>query len=484
MSGFAREINRVVMVMFCAFGLIVVAATYYSVFARQPLMVREDNPRFVEAQQSVVRGSLYDRSNVRMAYTTLSNDGFAQRVYPRPSAYSAVGYYSYRYGTGGAEGAYNVPLSGTEIPPSLRQVVLDQPVEGIDVRLTVDVSMQRRILAAMDGRAGAVLVMTVPDGEILGLVSAPTVNPNTLDANWDRLVDSPGNPFFNRPLQGQYQPGGVMQLPVLVDAVSRGQPLTAQFPTGAAPVVMDDLELRCATVPAQMELTLRGAFLHGCPNPFAQSAPLLNVTSLQTTLDNLQLQAPPNLDGFVPEEDDRDVVTVTEDNIRENVLGQGDLNLSPLAINAVTAAVVNNGNTPIPNVLQATRAPAASEWQPEATYQASIAYMTSQTAQQIRALMRESAATGTASGAVWNELNVGGHAAVAYSGDGTLVWFTGFLILEQRPNVIVTVVLEDTDDINHALRVAREAMLAARFTLTLESNANPPTPQPTPVTQN
>ncbi len=483
MSGFAREINRVVLFMFGAFGLILVAAAYYSVVARQPLMAREDNPRRVEAQQSVLRGTLYDRSNILLASTMLPPGGFAQRTYLHPSTYSAVGYYSYRYGAAGAEGAYDVPLSGTETPPTFEQLVLGQPVEGVDVRLTIDFNVQRRVAAAMDGQPGAVLVMTVPNGEVMGLVSAPTFNPNTLDVDWDALVDAPGKPFFNRPLQGQYQPGGIMQLPVVIEAVSRGQPLDAQFPSGRSVVQVDDIDLRCAKWPPQRELILRGAFLFGCPNPFAQLAPVLDAASLQTTFDNLQLQSPPTLDGFVPDDDEANRVVLRDDTLRRNVLGQGELNLSPLAINAVTAAIVNNGNTPIPHVLQATRPPQATAWRSEATYQASVPYMTSQTAQQIRALMRESAATGTASGVTWGELNVGGHAAVAYSGNSSLVWFTGFLILEQRPNVIVTVVLEDTEDINHALRVAREAMLAARFILTLESNANPLTPQPTPVAQ-
>ena len=58
---------------------------------------------------------------------------------------------------------------------------------------------------------GAVVVLNIPSGEVLAIVSLPTYDPNTLDTNWEQLTQAAGKPFFNRALQGAYQPGGTLE---------------------------------------------------------------------------------------------------------------------------------------------------------------------------------------------------------------------------------------------------------------------------------
>ncbi len=472
MTYFTRELNRLLLALLAAFMLIVLVASYYAVVGSMTLLTRDDNPRLVEAEQSVMRGGLYDRHNRLLAQTFAGAGGFAEREYVAPAAYSAVGYYSYRYGAGGAEAAYDDYLSGALLPPTADQLILGRPVSGEDVRLTLDAIIQQQAVDALGERAGAAVAMHVPSGEVLALASLPTFDPNNLDAEWDDLVNAPGKPFFNRVLQGRYQPGTMMQIPVMVDALARGQALGAQFPSGAAPVQLDDLTLRCAAadVPS-LSLKLEEAFIYGCPSPFAQLAPVINTEQLEDSLALLQLNAPPTLPDFVPEPETplaASAINLTTANLRENILGQGDVNLSPVALNALTAAIANGGNTTPPVMLSATRKPGAADWTETPTARTTLPYMTSRTAATMRELYAGAAERGTAALDDWGLETVGGVAGIAYAGEGAQVWFTGYTFLTPQQSVVVTVVLEDTDNVQAAARAGRQILQAAAVQIEVE----------------
>lgn len=475
MTDFTREINRLLLALFAAFGLMLTAAAYYGVVGGALLLDREDNPRLVEAERSVRRGMLVDRDGEILARTVPDANGFSQREYLHPATYSATGYYSYRYGAGGVEAAFDDRLSGALLPETFEQVVLGQPVRGEDVRLTLDLDVQQAAVEAMDGRQGALIVTTVPDGEVLAMVSLPTFDPNTLDDTWDDLIAAPGNPFFNRVLQGRYQPGTVIQIPVLVDAITRGQSLNAQFPSGGVPVQLDDLTLRCVLPPTQSELTLADAFVFGCPAPFSQLAPAIDAKQLEDAFDTYRLSNPPTLEGLIPDgQQSQRPINLSRLNLRDNILGQGTINVSPIAVHAMTSAIINGGNTPQPHIIDAVRAPAADDWTPILPSTPSIPYMTARTADQMRQLMQASAERGTASSAAWGEQTVGGQAAIAYSGEGTVVWFTGYVRLDEQPSIVVTVVLENTDNPADAVEVGRLALLAAQIAILTDTSAAAP----------
>jgi peptidoglycan glycosyltransferase len=473
LTHFAREINRLLFGILAAFGIIILASAYYGVVGQSTLLPREDNPRLVEAAQSVLRGNIYDRHDVELVRSTLGDDGFAIREYHYPTMASAIGYYSYRYGTSTTEFAYNSLLSGENLPATFSTLVLNAPAVGVDIRLTYDLEVQQAVVEAMGDTPGAIIVMTVPGGEILSLVSMPTFDPNTLDEDWDMLIDSPGNPFFNRVLQGRYQPGSLLQLPLLITSMVEGQPLSVRFPSGAFPIQLDDLTLTCLLSPPQSEMTMREAYLYGCPAPFAQIAPSLGPNAVESTFDLLRLTRPITLPDFTLAEvdDESDSFEITADNLQENVLGQGDMNASPLSVTMLTAAIINDGNAPQPRIMEAYRLPDSNEWTLIQDPTPSEAYLTAPNARRLSEILRESATIGTASGVEWNGLDVGGQAAIAYSGNDTLVWFTGFAILENKQNVVVTVVLENTDDLNLAATVAHEAIRAADAAMpTLNTN--------------
>lgn len=195
--AFTREISRLMFGLLVVLFIVIGSATYWAVVGADSILLREDNPRLVEDEASIQRGSIYDRQDQLLAQTAVSEDGGLERIYYHPESYSAVGYFSLRYGTGGAEAAFDDYLRGdiflNEVDSVIQQDVLHIPQQGADIRLTLDVSVQQSIVNEMGGSRGALVVLSVPDGQVLGLVSLPSYDPNTLDDDWETLIEAEGN---------------------------------------------------------------------------------------------------------------------------------------------------------------------------------------------------------------------------------------------------------------------------------------------------
>src|SRR5207253_1510803 len=80
---------------------------------------------------------------------------------------------------------------------------------------------------AMDGLAGAVVVMDPRSGDILAMVSTPAFEidrfTGTIDRDaWVRVVQDPNFPLLNRTIQTQYAPGSVFKILVAAAGLQEG----------------------------------------------------------------------------------------------------------------------------------------------------------------------------------------------------------------------------------------------------------------------
>lgn len=470
---FTREVNRLVVGLLVMFGIVTMAATYWAVIGPDTILKRVDNPRRVEAAAAILRGSLLDRDDRTLVESTLGEDGRVIRQYMYPAMYSALGYFSLRYGADGAESAFDGVLSGSSVVRDTGTVLLDgllhRSTEGSDARLTLDLDVQERIASAMDGQRGAVVVLSVPDGAVLAMLSLPTYDPNTLDANWDELVAAPGNPFFNRVLQGRYQPGGALETPLMAAAFLVDHPIDDDIDQATDPVALADLQLSCAVRLPSMPLPLRDAYTFACPNAFKALALDLGAATVQATVDTFRLDKQPTLPGFVPDSTSATPtpapVVLDADGLTRLALGQGSLTVSPLNMAMMAAAIVNDGNTPQPYILTDTRAPDATNWIPALAVRPTIPLATAKTARQLQDWMRAAVANGAAQNAGRPNIDIGGHAALAYSGDGSLAWFVGFATFAGNRGAAVAVVLENSADPGLAADIGGTALAAAQVAL-------------------
>jgi penicillin-binding protein 2 len=101
----------------------------------------------------------------------------------------------------------------------IRLIQQSDPVPGAQVITTIDRRIQEAAETAMEGRAGAVVVMDPRTGDLLAMVSTPAFEidrfTGAIDrAAWLKVVQHPDHPLLNRVLQSQYAPGSIFKIVV------------------------------------------------------------------------------------------------------------------------------------------------------------------------------------------------------------------------------------------------------------------------------
>ncbi len=168
-----------------------------------------------------------------------------RRLYPRDGfAASLIGYtgevsedmlnqsrYAYYepgdvVGRSGVEESYDAVLRGTD---GSRDVLVDshgrevgrlgfeRAIPGTDLKLTIDLDIQRAAEQALGNRNGAVVAMDPHTGEVLALVSHPSFDPNDFAVRiqrdtWAKLITDPNHPLMDKAIQDQLAPGSTFKL--------------------------------------------------------------------------------------------------------------------------------------------------------------------------------------------------------------------------------------------------------------------------------
>ncbi len=126
----------------------------------------------------------------------------------------------------GVEEAYDEVLRGTD---GSRDVIVNShgkelglmgqelATPGKDLRLTIDLDIQRAAEQALDGKNGAIVAMNPHNGEILAMVSRPTFDPNQFAvrltrAYWNSILTNNDHPLLNKSIQAQLAPGSTFKV--------------------------------------------------------------------------------------------------------------------------------------------------------------------------------------------------------------------------------------------------------------------------------
>ncbi|MBI1736546.1 MAG: penicillin-binding protein 2 [Candidatus Rokubacteria bacterium] len=137
----------------------------------------------------------------------------------------------------GRDGGQEIEVDALGRP--IRIVQQTEPESGAEIVTTIDRRIQEAAEAAMDGKAGAVVVMDPRDGDVLAMVSTPAFAidrfTGVIDrAAWLRLVQDPGHPLLDRTIQAEYAPGSVFKVVVAAAGLQEGKitPLDRFYSSG------------------------------------------------------------------------------------------------------------------------------------------------------------------------------------------------------------------------------------------------------------
>ncbi len=189
------------------------ATGWWAVIRGPDLLLRRDNLRRVIEERYVPRGMILDRSNYPITVTT-GETGTFRRDYIYYDLAPIVGYNETTYGQAGLESILDGYLRGLEGNPALNiwwnHLLYGMTPNGLDVRLSIDLSLQSRADEMMKGHRGAIVLLNAQTGEILVMSSHPTFNANLLTEIAAGLLDDPQKPLINRAALGVYPTDSVM----------------------------------------------------------------------------------------------------------------------------------------------------------------------------------------------------------------------------------------------------------------------------------
>lgn len=226
MRGAIGRLGTVLILLFVA---ICIGAAWWQVVEAERLVRDPLDPLRLVALGEAGRGRILAADG-----TVLADGGSAAdpvRHYPYPAAAPATGYRSIVLGTAGLERTYDAELAGLSIPGDpggLLRKLRTGAVVPQDLRLSLDVRLQRLAVQLLGDDAGAVVAIEPATGRVLVLASSPGYDPGALadpataGATLDRLRDDPGAPLLDRATQGRYVPGSVFKLVTAAAALTSG----------------------------------------------------------------------------------------------------------------------------------------------------------------------------------------------------------------------------------------------------------------------
>ena len=193
--------------------------------------ITPDEQAFIEAHRNELP-ELETRDEQRRLYP---RDGFAAHLIGYVGEVSEEDLNSSKFdfyepgdvvGKSGVEETYDSLLRGTD---GSRDVIVNShgkevgqlgqqlAIPGHDLRLTIDLDLQRVAEQAMEGKNGALVAMDPHTGEILAMVSRPTFDPNQFAVRltksyWSQIITDPDHPLMNKAIQAQLAPGSTFKI--------------------------------------------------------------------------------------------------------------------------------------------------------------------------------------------------------------------------------------------------------------------------------
>ena len=280
----------------------------------------------------------------------------------------------------GIEGAYEQELHGAtgseqvEIDAggrAIRALSRNEPVSGNNLRMTIDIKLQKVAEDAFQDFRGALVAIDPRTGEILALVSKPGFDPNLFvdgidPQNWDALNNSPDKPLNNRALRGQYPPGSTIK-PFFALAALEYKKRSPEF------AISDPGYFALAGVPHRYRdwqkqghgmVNLHKSIVISCDTYYYGLANELGIDAIHRFITRFGFGARTGIDiegellGIAPSQDWKwqrfkqkwyagDTVSVG--------IGQGYLLTTPLQLATAVATLANNGVPVHPHLLRAVQ---------------------------------------------------------------------------------------------------------------------------------
>ncbi len=240
------------------------------------------------------------------------------------------------------------------------------PVPGDNVWLTIDIGLQQKAEALLEGLVGAVVAVDADNGEILAMASSPTFDQNGFvdgmsREEWRDLISNPFHPLQNKAVSGEYPPASTYKIITAMAGLEEGviDTHTTFLCPGYYP--FGDRVFRCWLKTGHGTVNVLRALAASCDVFFYQTGQRLGVDRLARYARACGLGVSTGIDlshessGLIPTsawKKQRFGVPWQKGETLSIAIGQGYNLVTPLQMAMLTAALSNGGVLYRPQIIK------------------------------------------------------------------------------------------------------------------------------------
>jgi penicillin-binding protein A len=465
-----KQVSHVGIAALILITALIVGTTYWQTWANAGLADRQDNDIRLVAQFTIKRGKIYASDGRTLLATNVTRKRGGQTLYFRryptgPIFSDVVGYSTQTRNRTGVEQSYNDYLTGSNANlDTVFRSALDKlkgtTVTGNDLVLTIRPAAQALALRLLRGKCGAVVALDPATGRVLVMATSPAYNPNLIENRFGLATRTNlpcGAPLLNRATAGKYPPGSTFKMVTAAAALDTGRfTPDSQFND---PGYCEEYgkRVRNAGNPEAPEtfgnVNLDFAFQHSINSVFCNIGKTLGAGTVLDYAKRFGFYSLPPLE--LPENER--VASALYDHGRlfdpkhpdtqvdpgRLAFGQERLEVTPLQLAMVAAAIGNHGAEMRPQIVERIVSPGGktiTHLKPDQLGRP----IKRQTAEQLTHMMELVVAGGTGTAAFIPGVRVAGKTGTAETGRGNIytAWFAAFAPAE-APRVAIAVVAEN-----------------------------------------
>lgn len=447
MSGPIARLFALIVVLF---ALLILWTTRWTVFEASSLNNNPLNKRTLFDELRIKRGRILAADGTVLARPVAGPDATWTRSYPTGSLFAQpVGYSIALLGSAaGLERSRGDALRGLQTGLNSVFGQLSSHRVGDDVQTTLDPKAQQVALQQLNGQAGSVVALDPRTGAVKVMVSIPGYDDN------HPFAHGAGVSTLNRATQGQYPPGSTFKVVTASAAIDSGQYSPSSVVNGNSPVTISGVPLNNDNNQSFGSIDLTTALTFSVNTVWAQVAEHLGRGTMNRYMQRFGFYSKPPLD-YPPGE-----MTASrpfsfrghplppgspQEDIGRIGIGQGGLQVTPLQMALVAAAVANHGKLMAPHFTSRIVDPDGRTVQtisPRVMSQVMKASTATAVAQMMQKVVEEGTGTPAQLGSGIAFAGKTGTASVGTTGSGlTQPWFIGFAPI-QDPKVAVAVTVE------------------------------------------
>ncbi len=279
--------------------------------------------------------------------------------------------------------------------------------KGGTVVLSIDSDFNQTAYSAMGNRNGLVCVYNYKTGEIMTLVSTPTVDPSNKDA----MQTAPEGAYINKVTSATFTPGSIFKVVTAAAAIENLGDLSGRTFTCTGSVNIGGNNVTCPK--AHGEVDFAGALASSCNCYFGQLAVDIGAEKMQEYADRLGLTGSYDINGIETAKGSFNFAT-DDVALAWSGIGQGEDMVNPISMMVFMGAIANDGKAQIPTLIKGEEC-------------GTVDLLDEATAQRLKALMINNVEQNYGAENFPN-LTIGAKSGSAETvqGAATNAWFSGF----------------------------------------------------------